>query len=58
MTRAEYELEQMARQKEETIRYKKMLIADILKMQTKTEFTEDQLKQKSIRTLERIFDNC
>ena len=58
MTRAEYELEQMKRQKEETIRYKKMLIADILEMQTKTEFTEDQLKQKSIRTLERIFDNC
>ena len=58
MTRAEYELEQMKRQKEETIRYKKMLIADILGMQTKTDFTEDQLKQKSIRTLERIFDNC
>ena len=39
-------------------KYKKGLIADILKLDYKEHrFTEKQLTNKDIRTLERIFDN-
>lgn len=37
--------------------YRKMLIEGILDYQTKGQFTEEELKQKSIRTLEIIYDN-
>lgn len=37
--------------------YKEMLIADILERQTHGQFTEQDLKQKSIRVLEIIYDN-
>lgn len=37
--------------------YRKMLIEGILGYQTKGQLTEEELKQKSIRTLEIIYDN-
>lgn len=37
--------------------YKNMLIEDILKWQTKNQFTKMELKKKPIRVLEIIYDN-
>lgn len=37
--------------------YKMMLINGILEFQTKEQFTRRDLEKKSIRTLERIYDN-
>ena len=37
--------------------YRKMLIEGILDYQTKGQFTEEELNQKSTRTLEIIYDN-
>lgn len=37
--------------------YKEMLISGILDYQTQRQFTEEELKKKSIRTLEIIYDN-
>lgn len=37
--------------------YREMLIKNILEFQTRGQFTEEQLKKKSIRALEIIHDN-
>lgn len=37
--------------------YREMLIKNILEFQTRGQFTEEQLKKKSIRALENIHDN-
>ena len=37
--------------------YKEMLISGILEFQTKSQFSREDLKKKSIRTLEKIYDN-
>lgn len=37
--------------------YKEMLINDILERQTHGQFTKQELKHKSIRVLEIIYDN-
>lgn len=37
--------------------YREMLINGILDYQTKGQFTEEELRNKSIRTLEIIYDN-
>ena len=37
--------------------YKEMLIKNILEWQTRGQFTEEQLRKKSVRTLETIYDN-
>lgn len=37
--------------------YKKMLINNILEWQTKNQFTKEELKKKTVRTLEIIHDN-
>ncbi len=37
--------------------YRALLIKNILEWQTRNQFTEDQLKKKSTRTLEIIHDN-
>lgn len=42
---------------EETLRYKQILIDGILEFQTRNLFTAENLGSKSIRTLERIYDN-
>lgn len=38
-------------------KYKKMLIKGILEFQTKNQFSAEDLKSKSIRVLEIIYDN-
>lgn len=40
-----------------TAKYKRILIDGILEFQTRNQFTEEELKKKSIRTLEIIHDN-
>lgn len=40
-----------------TAEYKQMLIEDILEWQTRNQYTREQLQKKSIRALERIYDN-
>ena len=37
--------------------YKEMLINDILEWQTRNQFTREELEKKTIRALERIYDN-
>ena len=37
--------------------YRKMLIDGILEWQTKNQFTKEELENKPIRVLERIYDN-
>lgn len=37
--------------------YKEFLINGILEFQTKEQFTIDELRKKSIRVLEKIYDN-
>ena len=37
--------------------YREMLIKNILEFQTRGQFTEEQLKKKTIRALEIIHDN-
>lgn len=37
--------------------YKEMLINDILKWQTNNQFTKEELQKKTVRVLERIYDN-
>lgn len=37
--------------------YKEMLISDILEWQTRNQYTREELERKSIRALERIYDN-
>ena len=36
--------------------YKEMLINEILKWQTRGQYTREQLRKKSIRVLEKIYD--
>ena len=38
------------------VEYKEMLITDILKWQTRNQYTREELQKKSIRALERIYD--
>ena len=40
-----------------TAEYKQMLINDILEWQTRNQYTREQLQKKSIRALEKIYDN-
>lgn len=56
MTRSEYERDQMEREKEALRDYKQMMIEDILEMSDK--WTEAELRTKTVRTLERIYDHC
>ena len=39
------------------MKYKEMLIEGILDLQTKNQWTREQLEKKSIRVLEIIYDN-
>lgn len=51
-----YEADKVQQMREETKSYKDMLIEDILHICDR--FSEEELRIKSIRSLERIFDNC
>ena len=52
-----YELDKIEIEKQERKNYKASLIEDIIKW-TKGKWTEAELQEKSIRTLERIYDYC
>lgn len=52
-----FELDKVEIEKEQRKNYKASLIEDIIKW-ANGKWTEDQLKAKDIRTLERIYDYC
>lgn len=57
MTEGEFAVIHAEVERETMRNYKSMLISEIVKL-SNNKFTEDSLKGKTIRTLERIYDNC